>query len=146
MFFLSKRFKLNMTKWPCHVWLQKSYYDPPTSQSRGCYQLLYTNLGDGVLCTLSPNHNIHGENGVYQQWTTYALKSKSVSEKYFLTIWRSKFTDLVNSKKTQSRGKIGCRQKCLDKSLYIYIYKNLYIYIYTDCWFVGFKEWSVHWK
>ena len=24
-----------------------------------------TNLGDGILCTLSPNHKIHGENGVY---------------------------------------------------------------------------------
>ena len=23
-------------------------------------RLLYTNLGDGVLCTLLPNHNIHG--------------------------------------------------------------------------------------
>ena len=35
-----------------------------------CYRLLCTNLGDGVLFTLSPNHNIHGINGVYQRWTT----------------------------------------------------------------------------
>ena len=51
-----------------------------------------------------------------------ALKSKSVLEMHFQAIWRSKFTDLANSGKTQSLGKNGCRQKCLDKSLYIYIY------------------------
>ena len=44
-------------------------------------------------------------------------KSKKVSEIHFPTISRSKFTDLVNSKKTQSLGKNGCRQKCLDKTL-----------------------------
>ena len=43
--------------------------------------------------------DIHGENGVYQQWTTYALKSKSVSQMHIPMIWRSKFTDLVNNKK-----------------------------------------------
>ena len=43
-----------------------------------------------------------GGNGVNQRWTTYALKSKSVSEMHFPMIWRSKLTDLVNSKKTQS--------------------------------------------
>ena len=72
-------------------------------------------MGDGILCTLPPNHNIHRKNGVYQQWTTYALKS--VSEMYFPTIWRSEFTDLINSEKTQSLGKNSCKQKCLDKSL-----------------------------
>ena len=46
-----------------------------------------------------------------------AMKSKSVPEMHFPAIWRSKFTDLANSKKTQSLGKNGCRQKCLDKSL-----------------------------
>ena len=61
--------------------------------------------------------NIHRENGIYQRWTTYALKSKSVSEMHFPTIWRSKFTDVANSKKTQFLGKNGCRQKCLNKSL-----------------------------
>ena len=40
---------------------------------------------------------------------------------HFPRIWRSKFTDVANSKKTQSLGKNGCRQKCLDKSLKIYI-------------------------
>ena len=47
--------------------------------------------------------------GVYQRWTTYALKPESVSEMHFH----------ANSKKTQSLGKNGCRQKCLDKSLCI---------------------------
>ena len=37
----------------------------------------------------------------------YALKPKSVLEIHFR----------ANSKKTQSLGKNGCRQKCLDKSL-----------------------------
>ena len=40
-----------------------------------------------------------------------------VSEMYFTMIWRSKFTDLISSEKTESLGKNGCRQKCLDKSL-----------------------------
>ena len=43
-----------------------------------------------------------------------------VSEMYFRTIWRPKFTDFVNSEKNQSLGKNGCRQKCLDKSLLKY--------------------------
>ena len=34
-------------------------------------------------------------------------------------ILRSKFTDLVNSKKTQSLGKNDCRQKCSDKILIV---------------------------
>ena len=65
-------------------------------------QLLCTNLGDEILCvcfTVSPNHNIDGKNGVYQRWTTYALKSKSVLDMHIPMIWRSKFADLVNSKK-----------------------------------------------
>ena len=52
-------------------------------------------FGNGILCTLSPNHNIHRENGVYQ----YALKSKSVLEMHFPAIWRSKFTVLQTVKK-----------------------------------------------
>ena len=32
---------------------------------RVCHRLLCTNLGDGILCTLLPDHKIHGENGVY---------------------------------------------------------------------------------
>ena len=43
----------------------------------------------------------------------------------FPAIWRPKFqkgfpqcpTDSTNSKETQSLGKNGCREKCLDKSL-----------------------------
>ena len=45
--------------------------------------------------------------GVYQQWTTYALKPKSGLEMHFH----------ANNEKTQSFGKNSCRQKCLDKSL-----------------------------
>ena len=117
--FQIKGFKLNMINWSCHVWLQKKLVWSTNRAALGvCYQLLCTNLGDGILCTWSPSHNIHGENGDYQRWTMYALKSKSVSEMHFPVIWRSKFTDLANRKKTtQSLGKNGCRQKCLDKSL-----------------------------
>ena len=83
----------------------------------GVLQTFMRQVVDGILCTLSPHHNVHRENGVYQQLTTYALKSKSVPKMHFPAIWRSKFTDLANSKKTQSLGENGCGQKCLDKSL-----------------------------
>ena len=82
----------------------------------GVLQIFIHQFVDPILCTLSP-HNVHRENVVYQQWATYALKSKSVPGMHFLVIWRSKFADLANSKKTQSLGKNGCRKKCLDKSL-----------------------------
>ena len=78
-----------------------------THQQGSLWGLLPTfmhQFGNGILCTLSPNHNIHEENCVYQWWTKYALKAKSVSEMHFPAIWRSKFTDLANSKKTQSLG------------------------------------------
>ena len=52
--------------------------------------------------------------GIYQRWSTYALKPKSVSDLHF----RAK------SKKTQSLGKNGCRQKCLDKSLLQNIFRK----------------------
>ena len=94
----------------------KKKYEPPTRQPWGVLWLLCTNLGDGILCTLSPNHNIHRINCVYQWWTTYTLKSKGVSEMHFPGIWRSKVTDFA-SKKTQSLGKNDCKQKRLDKSL-----------------------------
>ena len=45
--------------------------------------------------------------GVYQRWTTYALKPKSVLGMHFR----------ANSKKTPSLGKNDCRLRCLDKSL-----------------------------
>ena len=89
----------------------------------GVLQTFMYQFVDGILCNLSPHHNVYTENGVYQQWTTYALKSKSVPEMHFPVIWRSKFTDLANSKKTQSLGKNGCRQKCLDKSLTAKFYR-----------------------
>ena len=110
-----------MSDWPCHVWLQKKGRKIvwPTNKAalEVFYQHLYISLGDGVVGSLSPNHSIHGENDVHQQWTMYLLKSKSVSKMYSPMIWRSKFTDLVNREKTQSLGKSGCRQKCLEKSL-----------------------------
>ena len=96
-----------------------------------------------VFFTVSPNHNIHGKNVVYQPWTTYALKSKSVLEMHIPVIRRSKFTDLVNSKKTQSLGKNTCRQKCLDKTL-IYMYINIYIYIYIYIIYICKSDIYVH--
>ena len=78
----------------------------------------------GVLLTfmhqlLSPNHNIR------EKWCLSAMDNVcfevKVLEMYFPTIWRSKFTDLINSEKTQSLGKSGCRQKFLDKSLISHI-------------------------
>ena len=44
-----------------------------------------------------------------------------VSEMYFPTIWRAKFTDLINSEKLNFGGKNGCRQKCMDKENYFSI-------------------------
>ena len=116
-FFLSKSFKLT---WQTDS-VMSSYKKISMTQEQGsigvCYRLLCSNLSDWILCTLSPNHNIHRINGVYQRWTTCALKSKSlVSEMHFPGIWRSTFTDFA-SKKTQSSGKNRCRQKSLDKSL-----------------------------
>ena len=84
-----------MTDWPCHVWLQRKLVWPTSKAALGgFYQLLCTNLDDGILCTLLPNHNIHRGNGVYQQWARYVLKSKSVSEIHFPAIWTSKFTEV----------------------------------------------------
>ena len=40
---------------------------------------------------------------------------------HFPTIWKSKFTVLVNSEKTRSLGKNDSQQKCSDKSLHSYI-------------------------
>ena len=97
--FKSKSFKLNITNWPCFVTKKKLVWPTNKADLGVCYQLLCTNLGDEILCILSANHNIHRENGVYQQWTRYALKSKRVSEMHFPAIRRSKFTDIGNSRK-----------------------------------------------
>ena len=79
----------------------------------GVLQTFMYQFGDGILCTLSRNHNAHREDGVYQQWTTNALKSKSVLEMHFPVIWRSKFTDLAN----KTVKKLNLREKmAVDKS------------------------------
>ena len=85
----------------------------------GVLQTFMHQFGNGILYTLSPNHNAHREDGVYQQWTTNALKSKSVLEMHFPAIWGSKFTDLAKKtvRKFNLWEKNSCRQKCLDKSL-----------------------------
>ena len=69
-----------------------------------CYQLLCTNLGDGILCTLLSNHNIHGCLSAMDNVCFSAKKCVGYA---------------FNSKKTQSLRKNGCRQKCLDKSLHV---------------------------
>ena len=108
-----------MTDWLKKMVTKKITITHQQSSLGGVLQTFMHQFVDGILCTLSPHHNIHRENGVYQQWAMYALKSKNVPEMHFPVIWRSKFTDLANSKKTQSLEKNGCRQKCLDKSLWI---------------------------
>ena len=54
-----------MVDCPCHVSLQKKI---SMTHQQGTlklyYLLLCTNVGDGILCALSTDHNIHGENGV----------------------------------------------------------------------------------
>ena len=72
-------------------------------------------MGFCVYFTVSPNHNIHEKNGVYQRWTTHALKSNSVSEMHIPMIWKSKFTDLVNSRKHSIFG----GKTAVDKSAWI---------------------------
>ena len=54
-----------MTDWPCHVWLQKKLVWPTNQAAleRCVTDFLCTSLGDGILCTLSPNHNIQGGGG-----------------------------------------------------------------------------------
>ena len=89
-----------MAGWPCHVWLQKKISMIHWQGSLGgVLQTFMHQFVDEILCNLSPSHNVHRENGIYQQWTMYALKSESVLEMHFPAIWRSKFTDLANSKK-----------------------------------------------
>ena len=107
-----------MNDWPCHVWLQKKLVWPTNNAALGvCYQLLCTNLGDEILCTLSSDNNIHGENSVYQWWTMYASKSKNVLEMHFSVICTSKFTDLANSRKVSFWKKMP-----VDKSTWIKAY------------------------
>ena len=130
-FFKGKNFKLNMTDWHCHVWLTNK-----AALVRGMLPTFMHRFGWwDFMCTLSPNHNARGENGVYQWRTIYALKSKSAWEMHFPAILISIFNDLVNSKKTQSLGKNGCRQKCLDKSLDIS--KSVKMLIFRLIWAIN---------
>ena len=80
---------------------------PTNKAALGCVTDFYAPIWKMGLCVLYHQTKMftHRENGIYQQWTTYSLKSKSVSKMHFPGIWRSKFTDLAkkkNSKKTQS--------------------------------------------
>ena len=63
--------ELNMTEWPGHVWLQKKWYEPQTRQPWGG-----TDLGDGILCILSLNQNIHVE-----KWCLPAMNKMSFEVK-----------------------------------------------------------------
>ena len=122
--------KVNITNWPCHAWSQiknKKWW-PTNKVALGvCYRLLCTHLGDRISCTSTPNHNIHGENGVYQRWTICVKNwSQKVYQKcLFQRSGDQNFkknppwcpNDSTKSKETQSLGKNSCREKCLDKSL-----------------------------
>ena len=87
--------KLSMSDQPCHVWLQKKLVGPTNKGALGvCYRLLYTDLGDGISCTSSPNHNINREKWCLS--VMCALKSKSVSEMHFPATWRPKFQNFFH--------------------------------------------------
>ena len=89
-----------MIDWPCHVWLQKKIVLPTNKAALGCVTDFYAPIWKMGLCVLYHQTKMftHRENGIYQQWTTYSLKSKSVSKMHFPGIWRSKFTDLAKKK------------------------------------------------
>ena len=46
-----------------------SGYHKQLGRLGGVLKTFMEQFTDGILCTLSPNHNVHRENGVYQQWT-----------------------------------------------------------------------------
>ena len=72
-----------MAGWPCHVWLQKKISMIHRQGSLGgVLQTFMHQFVDEILCNLSPSHNVHRENGVYQQWTMYALKSESAGNAF----------------------------------------------------------------
>ena len=108
-------FKVKVLNWtwltdPVMYGYKKNLVWPPARQTKGCVTNFYAQIWVMGFCVLYYQTIIF--TGVYQRWTTYALKPKSVSEMHFR----------ANSKKTQSLCKNGCRQKCLDKSLYMQIY------------------------
>ena len=75
-----------MTDWPYQVWLQKKVsMTHQQSSLGGVLQTFIHQFVDGILCTLSPDHNVHMEKGVYQQWTTYVgIKLKQNKDKTIL--------------------------------------------------------------
>ena len=120
---------------------KKNWYEPQTGKPCGvCYQVLCTDLGDGISCILSLNHNIHGE-----KWYLSAIDKMSFEAR---KCWKCIFqgsgdpnvkicpftshhggtsgaTDLANVKETQSLKNNGCRQKCLDKGLPVFPWELL---------------------
>ena len=71
----------------------KKLCDPPTRQTKGCVTNFYAQMWVMGFCVLYYQTIIF--TGIYQRWTTYALKPKSVSDLHFR----------ANTKKTQSLGK-----------------------------------------
>ena len=98
-----------------------------------CYRLLCTNLGDEILCTLSSNNNIHWENGVNYWWSTYALKSKKVSEMHFRAMlmcfcW---YSDLVSHTHKQTHTNTHTH-KDIQYTLWASRLTHPYKYIFTS--------------
>ena len=65
--------ELNMTEWPGHVWLQKKMVWTTNKAALGGGG---TDLGDGILCILSLNQNIHVE-----KWCLPAMNKMSFEVK-----------------------------------------------------------------
>ena len=83
---------LSMTDWPCHAWLQKKKYHPPTRQPWEFVTNVYVSIWVTGFCVLYHQNIIFiWGNSVYQQWTICPLKSEIVSEMHFPGIWRPNF-------------------------------------------------------
>ena len=116
LFFLSKCFKLNMTKWPCHVWLPKKISMTHQQASPRGVTNFYTPIWVMGFCVL------------YHQTIIFMGKMVFISDGQPM-LWTQKTCRKCifqrsgdpNSRKSQSLGKNGCRQKCLDKSLITYL-------------------------
>ena len=128
--FKSKSFKLNMTDWPCHALLQKKIVYPPTRQTWGCVTSFYAPIWVMWFCVFYHQTIIFTGKMVFISNGQGMLWSQKVCWKcIFLRSGDPNLLTWEAVEKTQSLGKNGFRQKCLDKSLiYIYIY-ILYIYI-----------------
>ena len=115
-----------------HLVIKKELVWPTNKAAWGvCYWLVCINLDDRILFTLSPNHNIHKGNGVYQRWSKCGLRSRNVSEMHFPAIWRPKFQKFSPWCPTDSASiiefsfwekmaveKSGCIKACIDSSLW----------------------------